>query len=80
MKPFVFFISDLACELVNTYGLSTEEALAEAERVEAEYHNAIAEAMEHESGVIVFEASIYRLEATFDGTEMTRLRRLDLVL
>ena len=80
MEPLQFFIADLAGKLVKSYGLDPEEAQAEARRVEAERRKEIAEAMRLGYGVIVFLASAYRLEATFDKHGMTRLRRLDRIL
>jgi hypothetical protein len=79
MDPTQFFIGVLAGLLVKQYGLSPEEGLAEATRIEAERHIEIAQARRLGYGIIVFTAASYRLEATFVKRGMT-LRPLDVVL
>ena len=79
-EPLQSFITDLAGQLVKSYGIDPEEAQVEARRVETEHRQEIAEAMRLGYGVIVFLAASYRLEATLDKHGMSRLRRLDFVL
>jgi hypothetical protein len=80
MEQFETFISELAGALVTDYGLTADEARAEAERIEAARRGDIEEAMANGGGVVVFVASIHRMEATFNDRELVQLRRLEVVL
>jgi hypothetical protein len=80
MERFETFITELASALVADYGLTADEARAEAERVEAARHDDIEAAMGNEGGVVVFVVAIHRMEATFNDRELVQLRRLEVVL
>jgi hypothetical protein len=80
MEQYESFISELAGALIADYGLTADEARTEAERIEAERHDNIAEAIANGGGVIVFVVAIHRLEATFNNQGLVQLRRLEVVL